>query len=706
MAISAAHLRVDIDADTSGMDKGMGKADSKIGGLAGTVGKFALAAGAAGGAAAVAFGVKAVMGASDLNETVSKIGVVFGEQQGIVTGYADQMARDFGAPKQEILDAAASIGLIGKASGLSQADAANMSTELAQMAVDASSFYNVPLPEALQAIQSGLVGEAEPMRRFGVLLNEAAVQEEAVALGLATMGQELTEGMKAQARASLITKGMSDASGDLARTQDSLANRIKEAKGRAMNFATDVGSRLLPIVLQAFDLFERWGPVIRDVVAGAFQRLGEVVSPIIGWFQGLMAGGEGVSGSMSAMAPVLETVKAVWDTFSAKVQQIAGYFGEFVVFIQTQLGAFQEATKHILNVVRGIWAAVGDEIWSIVKRVWSAIAETIRAVMNIVKGIIQTVLALINGDWGKAWDGIKMILDGVWDAIAGIVRLGTGVIKDLVEAALSLIRVVWNKAWEEVSGFVGKTWETIKTKVSGGIGAVVGFISGLPGKAYSAAIGLRDKLVEVARAAWEAFDSAVDTAVAGVLEFVGGIPGKIVSAIGNMGSLLKDAGKQVIQGLLDGIENMIGKVKSKLQSVTSLIPDWKGPARVDRTLLYGSGQLVMQGFVNGLEDKVPTVKRTLQGITDDVAGMAMGSDLGRLAFGDLARPAVGAVAPPASRAGILGGPGRTPAGGVHVGSVSISIGEGVNGYTHTDVERMLNEALRDLALHVTMGVRR
>lgn len=86
--------------------------------------KFAAKAAGLAGAAAGAFGVKAVLSASDLAETMSKVGVVFGDQQKIVTNFANQMAKDFGAPKREILDAASSIGLIGKASGLSQGDAA------------------------------------------------------------------------------------------------------------------------------------------------------------------------------------------------------------------------------------------------------------------------------------------------------------------------------------------------------------------------------------------------------------------------------------------------------------------------------------------------------------------------------------------------------------------------------------------------------
>src|SRR6185369_12146690 len=73
--------------------------------------------------------------------------------------------------------------------------------------------------------------------------------------------------------------------------------------------------------------------------------------------------------------------------------------------------------------------------------------------------------------------------------------------------------------------------------------------------------------------------------VSALISFVSGIPGRIMSAVGNLGSLLYNAGRDILQGLLNGISDMIGKLKSKLGEVTNLIPDWKGPMDTDRKLL-------------------------------------------------------------------------------------------------------------------------
>lgn len=187
-----------------------------------------------------------VMGASNLAETVSKVEVIFGDASVKVKDFAGSMAEAFGSNRTEILDAAAGFGLLGKAAGQSQEEAAGFSVVMAKLADDASSFYNVPLTEALTTIKSALVGEAEPIRRFGVLLNEGAVKAEAYRLGVAKVGAELTEGQKVAARSSLIQKGLADATGDHARTAGSFANQWREFTGRMYEFSTTIGSIALP----------------------------------------------------------------------------------------------------------------------------------------------------------------------------------------------------------------------------------------------------------------------------------------------------------------------------------------------------------------------------------------------------------------------------------------------------------------------------
>jgi hypothetical protein len=228
-------------------------------------GKAALLGLGIGAATGIAYAVKS---ASDLNETISKTETVFGKATKTVTDGANEMAKKFGIPTQEFLDAASGIGLIGKAAGQTKADAAKLAVSMAKLGIDAASFYNLGLDEALEKIRSGLVGESEPLRALGVLLSEDAVKTEALSLKLVRAGQELTEGMKVMARASLITKGLADATGDLSKTQDGLANRLREVVGRVKNLAAQLGQYLLPAAQSISKLFSD----IASDVGGAISR--------------------------------------------------------------------------------------------------------------------------------------------------------------------------------------------------------------------------------------------------------------------------------------------------------------------------------------------------------------------------------------------------------------------------------------------------
>jgi len=263
--------------------KGLGASVGKIG-TALAVGKFALS-----GADALR---DAVMAAADLNETASKTGVVFGEAVGTVNAFADDMAAKFGANKQVMMDAASSIGLIGKAAGMTKPAAADMSVAMARLADDASSFYNVPLDEALETIRSALVGESEPIRKFGVLLNEDAVKAEALRLGLVRVGGQLTESAKVMARVSLIQKGMADATGDHERTYDSFSNKVREIGGRLKNIGSDIGQALLPLA-------EAGASIFNGIVSGIEWVISKI-KEMIRWFTGASDSAKQTAGAAGA----------------------------------------------------------------------------------------------------------------------------------------------------------------------------------------------------------------------------------------------------------------------------------------------------------------------------------------------------------------------------------------------------------------------
>lgn len=209
---------------------------------------------AAVGAAAVgAFGAAsfiAIQRASDLNETISKSQQIFGNAAKEVELFASGAATALGQTKQQAIDAAATFGIFGKAAGLSGSSLSDFSTKFVTLASDLASFNNASPEEAIQAIGAALRGESEPIRRFGVLLNDAALKSAALEMGIYNGNGALTAQQKVLAATELIFQQTSDAQGDFSRTSDGLANQQRILKAQFDNISATLGQILLPFFLR------------------------------------------------------------------------------------------------------------------------------------------------------------------------------------------------------------------------------------------------------------------------------------------------------------------------------------------------------------------------------------------------------------------------------------------------------------------------
>lgn len=121
------------------------------------------------------------------------------------------------------------------------------------------------------------------------------------------------------------------------------------------------------------------------------------------------------------------------------------------------------------------------------------------------------------------------------------------------------------------------------------------------------------------------FASAVGNAARTVTRWFGMLPGRIRAAVSGFGSLLVQAGRNLIGGLISGISQRFQDVRNTLGALTSMLPSWKGPEDVDRKLLLPAGRAIIQGLRRGLVQEIPTVQRTLTDLTANIGGMEVGS---------------------------------------------------------------------------------
>lgn len=198
---------------------------------------------------AIAIGKKLVGAASDLNETLSKTSVVFGQNADAVVAWSKTSATAMGMSQQQAAEAAATLGNLFVSMNLSGKASADMSTRMVQLASDLASFNNTNPADALEALRAGLVGEVEPLRRYGVNLNDAQLRQEAVALGLEkTTKNVLPPAVRAQAAYALILQQTKTAQGDFARTSSGLANSQRIFTAEVANAQAALGNALLPTV--------------------------------------------------------------------------------------------------------------------------------------------------------------------------------------------------------------------------------------------------------------------------------------------------------------------------------------------------------------------------------------------------------------------------------------------------------------------------
>lgn len=228
------------------------------------------------------------VGASDLSETVNKTSVVFEDAFEDIDTFAKSAAKNLGTSRRQALDAAASIGLFGKSAGKSGKDLANFTTDLVQLSADLASFFNTSIPDAQAALSAALRGEMEPIRRYNVLLNDAALKSKAMAMGIYEGKGALTGQQKILAAYEEILSQTVDAQGDFARTADGYANSSRTLQANIQDLKDEVGTAFLPIlenvtgvmangVLKVNDLNKSTGGAI-----GTFTMFGTTAVALVG----------------------------------------------------------------------------------------------------------------------------------------------------------------------------------------------------------------------------------------------------------------------------------------------------------------------------------------------------------------------------------------------------------------------------------------
>lgn len=517
-----ADLLIKVSADTGGAEKEISSFSSKVGG--GFRKALVPAIGVLGGLGIAA--KHAADDASNLNESANAVQVVFGKSSKTISDFARVADKEAGLSMRQLNELVTPVGASLKNYGFSAQEAADNSVMLAKRAADMASVFNTDVPTAMEAIQAGLRGEADPLEKFGVGLSAAAVQAKALSMGLgkttvdmgkvkdaqlrvtiaqdkytAAVGEhgktsnearqatltlhsaqtglekamaggttQLDANAMMQARLALLMGQTNMLQGDFVRTSGGAANAARINAAAQENLSATMGKGLLPVV-----------QMYQSVLNSVLTLLGNhttATTAAIGVVAALAAAVVVVNAAMKVYAASAAIVKAATAAWTAAQWLLnAALTANPVGIIILALVAFGAALVVL-------WTK-SQTFRTIVLETWEKIKTGAQAAFRVIQEVITKVAAVAQAIWEKLGGTLTAITKTAFGVVVGIIR-----------AHIAVIGAIFGAIGDVIHGRWGKIWDDVKTLVSKALNKVVSLITSIGQAVYNAAKAVGQKIVD------------------------------------------------------------------------------------------------------------------------------------------------------------------------------------------------------------------
>ena len=355
---------------------------SKMGAIAGGILGAQFLKDAAG--AVVDFGKNTITAASDLGESVNAVNVTFGDAAGGILELGENAATAVGLSNAQFNGLAVQFSSFANTVAGEGGDVVGVMDDLTKRSADFASVMNIDVAEAAATFQSGLAGETEPLKKYGIDLSAAAVETYALANGIGTAGEALTEQEKVQARYGLLMQETSKTTGDFANTQDGMANASRTLDAEFQDLQAELGEKLLPFMEKAVNVGRdmiAWISENSEVLMPLAAGIGVVVAAV-----GLWAAGQWALNAALAANPIGLVVVA-----------IAALVAGLIVAYQTS-ETFRNVVQTGLDALYSAW----QWLWN------DGIAPVIRFILNGFASITEGIARMLDGlgnipgfEWAK-----------------------------------------------------------------------------------------------------------------------------------------------------------------------------------------------------------------------------------------------------------------------------------------------------------------
>lgn len=480
------------------------------------VAKYA-ALGLAGAVGAVgAAGFKLAQGAAEDEQAAMKMAQTFRNAAGATKGqiaatedWISKMGLAYGVADDDLRPALSR--LITATGDVGQAQ------KLASLAMDVSAGTGKSLESVSTALMKAQNGQVSSLSRLGIKTKDAEGNTLSFKDAVASMSKTFD--------------------GQASKSANTAAGQFDRFKLMLSETGESIGYKLLPPLVTAMTWMREKGvPAVREMWSWLKEKLGPTFSQIGDFIRdkvmpAIKQFGDDSPGYIekirTAAQPVIDWFKKNWPEISAT-------FKDAAEFIRTTAQR-----------VKQFWDRWGEDIIAVARRAFKVVGDQIMGALKIIRGILRGWTAIMNGDWKGAWEGVKMVWRGLWQSVKAILS-----------------------------------------------------------------------------AAWDGIRAAASRYLDGFVSFWKKVPGRIKNALGNVGSVLYDKGVAIVQGLIDGAGSLLSRIG---EFFLDKVPGWiKGPFKralgiaSPSKVFKGYGRNIMEGLIQGIDGHKMPLKAAMDRVTDAV----------------------------------------------------------------------------------------
>lgn len=346
--------------------------------------------------ALLGIGIASVKISVDAEETENLFVESMGGMLNATRAWVTEYSKARGLFENDTKKMVATLFLMLSSMGLAKDEAFEMAKGFTALAGDMASFRNIRIEEAFQKLQAGITGEAEPLKRLGILIGENFLKTTKLGKAIKKTGGEYTELQKIQLRYAAVMEQTTKDQGDLLRTINSTANVLRTMGSLFKITGSTIGDVFKPAVTEVAIVMRDWLMESQDQIKGWAETIRDKVKMVIDLFKDLRTVIAG-QGDPTTLAGLQQGGR-----FERAEKNLTAAFKSAFEIAKTAIRSIYEFVSGALEKLKPIAASIGEAIGEgitkaifgiggkIISRIKSPLADAQLAKRDVVRAMTRT----------------------------------------------------------------------------------------------------------------------------------------------------------------------------------------------------------------------------------------------------------------------------------------------------------------------------